>query len=130
MLPDFCNSEPPEPGTHSGLSFFGSSQVLVAFQRGYNEDVFTSAYGPVLEFGLICAKKDNEGLVIDLVNLLLKLAVKLKYLAKSKPESDNDVSKKPVFVSNLMHRSFQNIEVALNGTPVASSSNLSLQGFG
>ena len=125
-MPDFIYSEPPEPGTHSGLSLFGSSEILVDFQRGYNEEVFTptSADGPVLEFEFTGAKTDIGGTVIDLVNLFLKLDVKLKHLSNSKTESDDDVSKKPVFVNNLMHSIFQNVEVALNGTPVSSSNNL------
>ena len=78
----------------------------------------------VLEFEFTGAKTDIGGTVIDLVNLFLKLDVKLKHLSNSNTESDDDVSKKPVFVNNLMHSIFQNVEVALNGTPVSSSNKL------
>ena len=61
------------------------------FQRGYHEDVFppTSADAPVLEFDFQGAKTDIGGTVIDLVNLFLKLEVKLKYVG-NESESDAD----------------------------------------
>ena len=83
MPETFIYSEPPTPGMHSGLSLFGASDILVDFQRGYHE-VFTpnSADGPVLEFDFQGSKTDIGGTVIDLVNLFVKLDVKIKYTGK------------------------------------------------
>ena len=124
-MPDaFIFSEAPIPSMHSGLSLFGVSELLVDFQRGYHEEIFTpnSADGPVLEFDFQGAKTDIGGTVIDLVNLFLKLDVKLKYVGRN---SEDEVStSKPVFVNNLMHSLFQNVEISLNGTPVSSANNL------
>ena len=81
-MPDtFIYSEPPTPGMHSGLSLFGTSEMLVDFQRGYHEEVFTpnSADGPVLEFDFQGVKSDIGGTVIDLVNLFSKIDVKIKF---------------------------------------------------
>ena len=110
---------------HSGLSLFGTSEILVDFQRGYHEEVFTpnSADGPVLEFDFQGAKTDIGGTVIDLVNLFLKIDVKMKFTCKD-ADADLEVEKKPVFVNNLMHSLFQNVEISLNGTPVSSANNL------
>ena len=124
-MPDtFIYSEPPVPGMHSGLSLFGTSEILVDFQRGYHEEIFTanSADGPVLEFDFQGAKTDIGGTVIDLVNLFLKLEVKMKFVGRG--DDDDVTDKKPVFVNNLMHSLFQNVEVSLNGTPVSSANNL------
>ena len=124
-MPDsFVYSEPPVPGMHSGLSLFGASYVLVVFQRGYHEEVFTptSADGPVLEFEFQGAKTDIGGTVIDLVNLFVKIDVKLKFVGKEKAEAVADL--KPTFVNNLMHSFFQNVEISLNGTPISSANNL------
>ena len=124
-MPDtFIYSEPPVPGMHSGLSLFGTSEILVDFQRGYHEEIFTanSADGPVLEFDFQGAKTDIRGTVIDLVNLFLKLEVKMKFVGRG--DDDDVTDKKPVFVNNLMHSLFQNVEVSLNGTPVSSANNL------
>ena len=124
-MPDsFVYSEPPVPGMHSGLSLFGASEILVDFQRGYHEEVFTptSADGPVLEFDFQGAETDIGGTVIDLVNLFVKLDVKLKYFGKEKAEGVADL--KPTFVNNLMHNLFQNVEISLNGTPISSANNL------
>ena len=117
-------SELPVHGMHSGLSLFGASEILVDFQPGYHEEVFppTSADGPVLEFDLQGAKIDIGGTVIDLVNLFVKLDVKLKYRGKEKAEDVADL--KPTFVSNLMQNLFQNVEISLNGTPISSANNL------
>ena len=125
MPETFIYSEPPTPGMHSGLSLFGTSEILVDFQRGYHEEVFTanSADAPVLEFDFQGAKTDIGGTVIDLVNLFLKLDVKLKFTGKE-ADADLDFDKKPVFVINLMHSLFQNVEISLNGTPVSSANNL------
>ena len=125
-MPDtFIYSEPPTPGMHSGLSLFGTSEILVDFQRGYHEEVFTpnSADGPVLEFDFQRAKTDIGGTVIDLVNLFLNIDVKMKFTGKD-ADADLEVEKKPVFVNNLMHSLFQNVEISLNGTPVSSANNL------
>ena len=124
-MPDsLVYSEPPVPGMHSGLSLFGASEILVDFQRGYHEEVFTptSADGPVLEFDFQGAKTDIGDTVIDLVNLFVKLDVKLKYVGKEKAEDVADL--KPTFVDNLMHSLFQNVEILLNGTPISSENNL------
>ena len=96
------------------------------FQRGYHEEVFTptSADGPVLEFDFQGAKTDIGCTVIDLVNLFVKLDVKLKYVGKEKAEDVADL--KPTFVNNLMHSYFQNVEISLNGTPISSANNLYL----
>ena len=123
-MPDsFVYSEPPVPGMHSGLSLFGASEILEDFQRGYHE-VFTptSADGPVLEFDFQGAKTYIGGTVIDLVNLFVKLDVKLKYVGKEKAEDVADL--KPTFVNYLMHSLFQNVEISLNGTPISSANNL------
>ena len=124
-MPDtFIYSEPPVPGMHSGLSLFGTSEILVDFQRGYHEEIFTanSADGPVLEFDLQGAKTDIGGTVIDSVNLFLKLEVKMKFVGRG--DDDDVTDKKPVFVNNSMHSLFQNVVVSLNGTPVSSANNL------
>ena len=118
-------SEPPTPGMHSGLSLFGASDILVDFQGGYHEEVFTpnSAEGPVLDFDSQGSKTDIGGRVIDLVNLFLKLDVKMKNTGKE-TEADFKIGKKPVFVNNLMHSLFQNVKISLNGTPVSSANKL------
>ena len=87
---------------HSGLSLFGTSEILVDFQRGYHEEIFiaNSADGPVLEFDFQGAKTDIVGTVIDLVNLFLKLEVKMNFLGRG--DDDDVTDKKPVFVNNLM----------------------------
>ena len=124
-MPDsFVYSEPPVPGMHSRLSLFGASEILVEFQRGYHEEVFTptSGEGPVLEFDFQGAKTDIGGTVIDLVDLFVKLDVKPKYVGKVKAENVADL--KPTFVNNLMHSLFQNVEISLNGTPISSANNL------
>ena len=110
---------------HSGLSLFGASDILVDFQRGYHEEVFTpnSADGPVLEFDFQGSKTDIGGTVINLVNLFLKLDVKMKYIGKE-TGADFELDKKPVFVNNLLHSLFQNVEISLNGAPVSSGNNL------
>ena len=107
-MPDtFVYSEPPVPGMHSGLSLFGTSEILVDFQRGYHEEIFTanSADGPVLEFDFQGSKTDIGGTVIDLVNLFLKLEVKVKFVGSG--DDDDVTDKKPVFVNHLMHSLFQ-----------------------
>ena len=84
-MPDtFIHSEPPISGMHSGLSLFGTSEILVDFQRGYHEKVFSpnSADRPVLKFDFQGAKTDIGGTVIVVVNLFLKLDVKMKFTGK------------------------------------------------
>ena len=125
VVPDsFVYSEPAVPGMHSRLSLFGASEILVDFQRGDHEEVFTptSADGPVLEFDYQGAKTDIGGTVIDLVNLFVKLDVKLRYVGQEKAEDVADL--KPTFVNNLMHSLFQNVEISLSGTPLPSANNL------
>ena len=41
-------------------------------------------------------------------------------------DADEDLGneKKPVFVNNLMHSLFQNVDISLNGIPVSSANNL------
>ena len=122
-MPDiFVHSEPPVPGMHSGLSLFVTSEILVDFQRGYHEEYFTasSADGPVWEFDFQWA--DIGGTVIDLVNLFLKLEVKMKFVGRD--EDDDVTDKKLVFENNLLHSLFQNVEVSVNGTAVSSANNL------
>ena len=124
-MPDsFVYSEPPVPGMHSGLSLFGTSETVVDFQRGYHEEVFTltSADGPVLEFDFQGAKTNIGGTVIDLVNLFVKLDVKLKNVGKEKAKDVADP--KPTFVKNLLHSLLQKIELSLNGTPISSANNV------
>ena len=75
----------------------------------------------MLQFVFQGAKTDIGGTVIDLVILFLKLDVKKKFVGR---DDDDDVTdKKPVFVNNLMHSLFQDVEVSLNGTPVSSANN-------
>ena len=124
-MPDsFVFSEPPEPGMHSGLSLFGASEILVDFQRGYHEEVYTptSADGPVLEFDFQGAKTDIGGTVIDLANLFVKLDVELNYASKEKAEDVADL--KLTFVNDLMHSLFQNVEISLKRTSISSANNL------
>ena len=125
MPETFIYSEPPTPGMHSGLSLFVASDILVDFQRGYHEEVFTpnSADGPVLKFDILGSKTDIGGTLIDLVNLILNLDVKMKHTGKE-TEADFEIDKKPVFVNNLLHSLFQNVEISLNGAPVSSANNL------
>ena len=123
-MPDsFVYSELPVPGMLSELSLFAASEILVDFQWGYHDGIFTptSADGPVSEFEFQGAETDIGGTVIDLVNLFVKLNVKLKYVGKEKAEDVADL--KPTFVNNLMHSFFQNVEISLNGTPISSANN-------
>ena len=60
--------------------------------------------------------------MIDLVNLFVKLDLKLKYVGKEIAEDVADL--KLTFVNSLMHSLFQNVEVSLNGTPISSANNL------
>ena len=106
---------------HSGLSLFGTSEILVDFRRGYHEEVFTPNSAEGIDFQ--GPKTDIGGTVIDLVNLFLKIDVKMKFTGKD-ADADLKVEKKPVFVDNLMHSLFQNVEISLNGTPVSSANNL------
>ena len=62
--------------------------------------------------------------MLDLVNLFVKLDVKLKYVGKEKAEDVADL--KLTFVNNLMHNLFQNVEISLNGTPISSANNIYL----
>ena len=114
-------ADPPTPTTHSCLDLFTTGEILVDIQRGYDEPVYppTQSDAPVLEFEFTGPKTEVTGTFIDTKNIFLELEVQLvPTMPAAKPEN------KPVFVNNLAHSLFQNVEVFLNGTSVSSANNL------
>ena len=114
-------ADPPTTITHSCLDLFTTGEILVDIQRGYDEPVYppTQSDAPVLEFEFTGPKTEVTGTFIDTKNIFLELEVQLvPTTPAAKPEN------KPVFVNNLAHSLFQNVEVFLNGTSVSSANNL------
>lgn len=142
----FVYADPPSSVTSSNLDMFTSSQVLVDFQRSYEEICFPPANsdGPVLEFEFKTPKTEYGGTVVDTRNIIVNLELQLIDLIKSGGGGDDttadaaeestaaaatDDSKaietnRPIWVNNLSQSLFQNIEIYLNGTLVSSSNNL------
>ena len=86
MSTNFIYAEPPNSVTHSALDFFKSSQILIDFQRSYQEHVHphtsfralnTNAHVPVLEFEFQGPKTEIGRTVVDMKNLFVQLELKL-----------------------------------------------------
>ena len=123
MSTNFIYADPPNSVWHPALDFFTTSQILIDFQRCYHEQVYphTNADAPVLEFEFQGPKTEISGTVIDLKNLFLKLEVKPVH---KNGAVKRDGTKRRLFINNLGHNLFQNVEVVLNGTSVSSSNLL------
>ena len=123
MSTSFVYADPPGYATHSALDYFTTSQILIDFQRGYDEIVYppSNPDGPVLEFEFQAPKTEVGGSVVDLKNIFLKLEVQLE---KHTGTAADQNAVLPIFVNNLGQSLFQNVEILLNGTQVSTSLNL------
>ena len=75
----FVTPEPIASVTHSALDLFSSGQVLVNFQRAFDERVFspTNADVPVLECEFTESKTDVSATVEDTNNIYLDLELQI-----------------------------------------------------
>ena len=123
MSTSFVYADPPGYATHSALDYFTTSQILIDFQRGYDEIVYppSNPDGPVLEFEFQAPKTEVGGSVVDLKNIFLKLEVQLE---KHTGTAADQNAVLPIFINNLGQSLFQNVEILLNGTQVSTSLNL------